>query len=233
MDDDVFGARQLQGAPGLTVLETDDGSSLDNDTNDNPGSYLLSGRAAPIEGYEHCTACDFIDWGWWGTRVRVSGGQVPEIPDRRTDFVHMGTWVAGDLSDPAALYDLDDLPFGGSATYEGTALGTVALATTDGVGQFIARGDVTMGFDFADRSGSFAISDFGGMNVSGAVSDPSGSGFFGGGLSGAGGLTGSAGGVFVDDGPNVAAGVMGDFSFGGPGVAAVGTFAAAGSPATP
>ena len=187
IDDDRFGA-SYNSNPENTVLTTDGGQDLTNKAGDNPGSYLISGRATPIEGYQHCTSCNFVDWGWWGTRVKVgaSGG---EVPAERADYVHMGTWVAGDITNPA------DLPTRLSATYNGTALGTVARTTGDTVAKYIATGDMRMSFDFNSRTGNMAISNFDGMNVGGAVAEHSNStqALFSGGLTGAAWLNGKRG----------------------------------------
>ena len=81
-----------------------------------PGTYLVSGRANPIDGYQHlegCTECDFIDWGWWGTRVEVAAGASDEIPDDRVDYVHMGTgWRATSAPRPRSS-DRRPAAFGG------------------------------------------------------------------------------------------------------------------------
>ena len=159
VDDDRFGAL-ANDDNGKTRLVTDAGKSIANVAGDRPGSYIVSGRANPIAGYQHCTSCDFIDWGWWGTRVRVAADGT-EIPDARSDYVHMGTWVAGDITNPA------DLPNNISATYSGTALGNVARQTSNGVAKYIARGDMDMSYDFNSRSGTLQISNFDGMTVSG------------------------------------------------------------------
>lgn len=232
VDDNNFAALH-NGNPANTTMITDGGSTVQHQLDVNPGSYLVSGRAAPVAGYEHCTSCDFIDWGWWGTQFRSDSGSAPELTENRRDFVHMGTWVAGDISSTAAVYDPANLPFGGSASYAGTALGSVVRNTPDGVAQYIARGNVAMDYDFSARNGNMTISNFDGMTVAGAVTDTSsatGQATFAGGLSGGPDLAGNVGGAFVNDGPNVAAGVIGDFSFNGTGVNAAGTIAAAATP---
>src|SRR5690606_17583927 len=73
IDDHIFGAQKNNGAEN-TRLRTDDGGNLAHTGSFSPGSYLISGRANPIDGYQHlegCETCDFIDWGWWGTRVET------------------------------------------------------------------------------------------------------------------------------------------------------------------
>ena len=223
IDDDRFGAHH-QGNNQNTRLRTDGGQDIAHVGGVNPGSYLISGRANPIPGFQHCTNCTFLDWGWWGTRVRV-GANGAEIPSQRNDFVHMGTWVAGDISNPA------DLPNNISVTYGGTALGNVSRQTASGVAKYIAKGDMDMSFSFASRTGNLQISNFDGMNLSSAVSETSSASqaLFGGNLTGT-GLAGAVSGAFVNNGRNVAAGVIGNFRVTGSGVRAVGTIAGARTP---
>lgn len=205
-------------------------------------SYMVSGRANPIPGYSHCT-CAFIDWGWWGTTT-TSDANGDDPGGVRTDSVHMGTWVAGDISNPEAVADLD-LPLNAKATYSGTVLGTVSRQTGDSqVTEYQAKGDLYMEYDFGDRNGYLEINNFDagdhntydatGYDLHGDMYDESTDTetLFGGDLYGWGdsSLSGHADGAIVDDNtgatPNVAAGVIGNFNFTEPGVAsASGTFA--------
>ncbi len=225
VDDDRFAAHR-NGDNQATRLRTDGGQDIANRTGDNPGSYLVSGRANPIAGFQHCTSCRFLDWGWWGTRVRIDANGA-EIPDGRSDFVHMGTWVAGDITNPA------NLPNNISASYAGTALGTVARETAGGVAKYIAAGDMNMNYDFATRTGNMQISNFDGMSASGLISEVANptQALFAGGLGGPGGVTGRVSGAFVNNGLNgpgdVPPGVIGEFGLSGSGVSAVGTIAGA------
>lgn len=223
VDDDRYGALHNSN-PQNTRLRTDGGRDYANQTGDNPGSYMISGRANPIAGYQHCTSCDFLDWGWWGSRVRV-GADGAEIPDQRTDFMHMGTWVAGDIANPA------DLPTGVVATYAGTAIGNVARINSLGMAKYVATGNVEMSYDFDARSGNLAITNFDGRNYNAAISDSSttSQALFGGSLIGE-IASGSVTGAFVNDGPNVAAGIIGNFGVAGSGYQATGTIAGARTP---
>lgn len=199
-------------------------------------SYMVSGRANPVQGFQHCTTCTFIDWGWWGSTAGSGSGE-----GARTDQVHMGTWVAGDITAPgnlpADLGNVDDDEIYGNnivATYSGTALGTVSRQTGGTTSTYQAAGTMEMEYDFGDRSGHLAINDFDGMSVSGYMYNESSSTqtLFGGNLYNSTEgpfLYGTASGAIVDNnnapgGPNVAAGVMGSFNFGGSGVSATGTF---------
>lgn len=186
---------------------------INHTSSTSPGSYLVSGRANPIAGYEHCLDCDFLDWGWWGTRVSVDD---EEGIGSRTDVVHMGTWVAGDITSEA------DMPTGITATYTGRALGTVSR---DGA-NYIASGTMGMTFDFNDRAGNLSINNFDGITVSAQVSDintPNQGTFTG--NWGTSGFSGGVSGAFVNNGTIKAGGVIGDFVIGGTGVLATGTIA--------
>ena len=179
VDDHVFGARRSSDTT-LTGVKFDAQPStlVEHVQGSTPGSYLVSGRANPIVGYQHlvsenpdpdysCSDCDFIDWGWWGTRDRV-GQNTGSGQNIRDEYVHMGTWVAGELTDPAGLQSmvLGELPFGGTAYYQGTALGSV---NNDGA-QYIASGTVDMTYHFADRYGEFNML-FDGHTVGGNLND--------------------------------------------------------------
>ena len=248
VDDHVFGA-QKDNDPAKTRIRTDGGDDVAHTGQFTPGTYLVSGRANPIDGYQHlegCEECDFIDWGWWGTRVEVAAGASEEIPDDRVDYVHMGTWVAGDVSSEAEIEDLVDgsteVPFGATVYYSGTVIGNVARETESGTASYIATGDLDVSYNFSNRSGGVSINNFdNNVYLSGSIgeTDTLKSALVGGALSGdnvysdAGGdmLTGHFNGAFVNNpaaevGPNVASGVIGSFDFSGAGVNAVGTGAA-------
>lgn len=251
VNDDVFGA-QKDNDPQKTKIRTDGGDSVAHTGQFTPGTYLVSGRANPIEGYQHlegCEECDFIDWGWWGTRVEVAAGASDEITEDRVDYVHMGTWVAGDISTDGQIQTLvddfvDDYGSAPTVSYAGTVLGSVSRETEGGTASYIASGKLDISYDFGARTGNVGISGFDG-NVSLAGNRTIGqsaswqTALSGVALSGdnvysdAGGdlLQGHFNGAFVNNpaatqGPNVAAGVIGSFDFTGTGVNAVGTGAA-------
>ncbi|WP_187970510.1 FecR domain-containing protein [Aquibium microcysteis] len=208
VDDDRFGAVH-DGSNENTRLVTEDEQDLPNKAGDNPGSYIVSGRANPIDGYAHCSDCSFLDWGWWGTRVRTEV-DTGEGTETRTDYAHMGSWVAGDITHP------DDLPTNIVATYSGTALGNVTRQNQEGTSTYIASGTMNMTFDFNDRTGTVNLNSFDGLNLSAGVSDASTSNqaLFSGYLSGS-GMNGAVNGAFVNNGPIKAGGVIGNFGFQG------------------
>lgn len=200
---------------GSTELITDGGQHVPGNTSD---MFIASGRASPVQGFQHCTSCDFIDWGWWGTTLTVDANG-SGIPNRRVDKIE-GTWVAGDITNPA------DLPTNIIATYSGTALGTVARQTSAGVSTYLAQGDLNMSFNFNNRTGSLEINNFDNNSLSGTVADSSTAtqALFIGGIAGS-GAVGTVQGAFVNNGTNPAAGVIGNFQFGRTGYTAGGTIA--------
>jgi len=221
IDDNTFGALHTN-TDGTSRIGTDAGADLAHGSQA-PGSYLVSGRAAPVVGYEHCTQCNFIDWGWWGTRFQIENDGTLAGPgaDARRDYVHMGTWVAGDITANA------DLPNSTVATYNGTAMGTAFDKAN--LTQFIAKGDFDMNIDFGTRTGTATISNFAGLNATGGITAPNTGtdALFAGSIAGA-GTTGQVSGAFVNGNGNIAEGVIGQFVLdsGTNGINATGTFAA-------
>jgi hypothetical protein len=173
-------------------------------------------------GYElDCDDCnDFVRWGFWG----LSADDVPignEIADISVD----GMWVTGDLTTQAQLGNLAQLgEFEGvNAYYAGDAVGQVY----NNGESYVATGDLTMGWNFADREGWLDIYDFDGNFISGTVESAEGQAGFSGYLW-AGDTpepTGFASGAFVNDGATAAGGVIGNFGFTlGPDYLATGVF---------
>ena len=177
-DDDRFAAYVAEDHE-RTRTRTDGFGEVSNQEEFNAGSYIVSGKANPVSGFAHCTDCDFIDWGWWGTRVVTEENAEQGVPEYREDYVHMGTWVAGAVSTPEQIHDAGNLPFGGEASYSGTVLGSVARQTADGVAKYIASGDLDMQYSFSNREGFVQIDNFDGsdgfdpVSVSGSVQDNS------------------------------------------------------------
>ncbi|WP_067339179.1 FecR domain-containing protein [Stappia indica] len=204
---------------GETFAITEEGSVIAPDSN--PRSYMVPSTLvagadnALFTDVARCT-CAFMEWGYWGTRFR--GEDVSEtapFDPRRRDFVHLGTWAAGDVS------TYGELPTVGTASYAGHAVGNVARATTDGPVQYLAAGNFNMTYDFGSRSGSASITNFDGYNFGGSVAAPTGSleglNLFAGGLGNpeetlSGVLTGS----FVRGPAGPAQGVVGSFGVSDP-----------------
>jgi hypothetical protein len=148
-----------------------------------------------------------------------------------TEFVHLGTWVAGDISNEA------DLPTSlGDASYAGHVVGNVTRNIGGTDYQYIAGGGFNMNWDFNTRTGTASISDFDGINASANISDTSLSGAlnsFAGGLNGTDSLTdnvdtsvtGGLNGSFVSGPAESAQGVIGSFDLVGATVSATGIVA--------
>lgn len=153
-----------------------------------------------------CTSCEFIKWGAWNAAVTYAQGS-----NGTTDSFQHGLWVAGQVTDN------DALPRGMSATYDGTAVGSVARQSNSGWQQYMASGDLHMSWDFDSRRGQLAISKFdtgfkpGGLSFSGPLAASQNANQFVGVLGGS-GLVGAATGSFVSHKGNPAAGVIGNWS---------------------
>ena len=98
-----------------------------------------------------CTDCEFIQWGAWGSRVEF--GNNAENPEF-VDDVHLGWWVAGDITTDqqlAALADPDNfMALGPTATYAGNVIGDVAYNPDDqGWTTYTASGKLGMDWNFA------------------------------------------------------------------------------------
>lgn len=205
VDADTFAAIETSGGSDNTIL-TDSEVFVSPKSGTTPNNYLISNTL--VNGADNalfvdktkCT-CDFLEWGYWGSKMEaddtsLAGGE-------RFDTFHMGTWVAGDVTNSI------DLPTSGSATYVGHAVGSVA----DGTRQYLAAGDFNMSLDFTYRTGTATISNFDSRTMSATLSETSvtSGNLFEGTLSGTGGLSGDINTSLVR-GPNSNhQGVIGDF----------------------
>jgi hypothetical protein len=131
---------------------------------------------------------------------------------------HLGTWVVGDIADASQLSTSE-------ASYRGLAVGSVV----NGPDSYVAAGQMEMHYNFGLGSGDLSISDFDGRDFSGPISGSmsgatSGKATFGGSISG-GSAEGTVRGAFVNDGSNIAAGVIGNFDATSSGWSATGIIA--------
>lgn len=121
-----------------------------------------------------CQDCDFIKWGAWGTRSRYTDHSGKQV----TEDTHLGWWIAGDVVPEENIDRLQELQ--ATALYEGDAIGTVAKFKNGTWNQSVARGDMTLDWKFAKRSGDFSIKNFDNRNFGGKlVNLPGTSGFSG------------------------------------------------------
>lgn len=96
-----------------------------------------------------CTDCDFMKFGFWSSDATF-GDNLEKMG---------GWWVAGDLSTPAALDDLQTL---GTATFSGSAIGTAAQQQNGVWNTRVATGQANMTWNFVNRNGSLNIRNFDG-----------------------------------------------------------------------
>lgn len=160
------------------------------------GSYVVS---IGLGGVDPDCECDFIQLGAWLAAAQTPSETVAAI----------GTFAVGKLTDAgdyAALHDVH-----ATAEYDGIALGYVSRES----GIEAALGKMHLEYAFHSRTGSIDITEFGSELLE-----------FGGYLEGTDAIFRSpcgecanygfeADGSFVDDGSNVAAGVIGNFSASG------------------
>ena len=256
IDDQHYAA--VESGVGTSVTQFfDEGGAPVTYTHTTATSYLVSGDQLNVTKYfpetfgeganqPFCDACEFLQWGAWGTRVEFSNDSGSGFVDN----IHLGWWVAGDVIDDS------DLPTDASASYAGHVIGNVATNIGDNGWQtYVAAGDLDMSWDFNARSGDLTISHFdrgltpGGLTFTGAMSAPgelTGKNEFGGplalvnetlpnNLSDLNGMTGSATGSFVR-GPinlnggipikgSIPQGVIGNWNVGSEHYSATGIFA--------
>ena len=190
----------FSGAGGYQSV-TAEGYSGDGGT----GSVVTSGAASSIAAHAPCV-CAFLQWDTWQSNVT----------DGSYDITGHGLWVTGDIPGNAE-FDAGAALLG-SATYNGKAIGELDSG-------LVASGDMEMSFDFDSRDGEMIITDFNGADFGAGLVGfgPSGPLFVGAGESPDGGLV--VNGAFVNDGPDVAAGVIGNFGMVTEGWQAIGIFA--------
>jgi hypothetical protein len=230
VDDDRYGATGSNNPNGnFVVTDASDVITIENDTPDDNFMYFFGNDLAPqteffSAGHQPCV-CKFLEWGYWGGKRQYFDADAGVT---REEFYHLGTWVAGDISNEA------DLPSDGSATYSGHAVGDVTRTINGVDNQYVAGGGFDMTWDFGTRMGTATISDFDGITASAPVTDTSianAANSFAGSFSGTdsiGGnsVTGGLNGSFVTGPDGTDQGVIGSFDFAGPGVTATGIVAA-------
>lgn len=204
VDSDTFAAIETTNGAGTSVTNST-GDTIAVKQGTTPSSYLISSTLvndadAPLfAGKTKCT-CDFLEWGYWGSKVETSDSS---FAADRFDTFQIGTWVAGQVTNSA------DLPSTGTATYAGHAVGNVI----NGTSQYLAAGDFSMSLDFSTRNGTATIANFDDRTMSATISEQSiaDGNLFSGPLSGPSGLNGELQ-TSVVSGPNGNdQGVIGDF----------------------
>jgi hypothetical protein len=215
VDDVYFGAQENNDKTRFHLRKTDINGQTTADyypiQDTRTNSYLVSGDAVPqpnlLPGGKLCD-CEFLKWGWWGTQLNMSTNPNATNEDVRAS-VHLGTWVAGDIS-----RDLD-LPVAGTASYEGNALGNVSSNGT----AYVASGAMNLNWDFGARSGNMSVTNFDGRDFSGTLNAPAPNGgdavFTGSLVQSNMDASGPVNGAFVGSGGDSAAGVIGNFNLSG------------------
>ncbi|MGH6737014.1 MAG: FecR domain-containing protein [Methyloceanibacter sp.] len=240
------------------AIESADGTSVIHQLNKNnevlyqnaaATSYFVSGEqlnvtkyfpsvfGEPVNGIGQpfCEGCEFMKWGAWGSRVAFNNG---DTGPHYIDNIHLGWWVAGTPTSVAELNDLWDK--NASATYNGHVIGDVASKlNSDNWKTYIAAGDLTMNWNFAQRAGDLSITNFDGRGFRtepGGLTQPSRDiNKFAGSLTQFQGrsltnLTGGAVGSFFKGPQSVAQGVGGNFNLKATDYKAGGIFIGSGIP---
>ena len=169
-----------------------------------------------------CINCEFMRWGSWVVGIQYEDGDSDQSYTQT--IASIGWWVAGDLP------TVGELPLEGTATYEGTTVGTISQRIDEEWAAFPvpASGTVNMDWDFAQRAGHLEINDFkatgegappalnmaGRMRIPGWLDDGSMNKFRGGldGYLGEDAIHGVANGSFARNGDDPTAGVLGNWS---------------------
>jgi hypothetical protein len=125
-------------------------------------------------------ACQYLQWGYWTGAINTPNSSL--TADLRFDVSSINTWIAGQ---PTV-----NMPTSGTASFNGAAVGTVYNAGNN----YLAAGSFNQTYNFANNTGMVSISNFDGVNYTGAVAG-TGSNNFGGAVT-APGRTGSVLGSF-------------------------------------
>ena len=94
--------------------------------------------------------CEFTRWGLWSAQSEQAGF---------ADRVHLGSWVAGRVPDAV------DIPTVGTATYRGHVIASMA----NNGNQYLAAGNLVNTINFANRTGSAAVTNLDGQNYAGLL----------------------------------------------------------------
>jgi hypothetical protein len=191
-----------------------------------------------------CENCDFLRWGSWVSVIAFNEHDDNQSPRVATTI---GWWVTGNLPTDGEIASIDQ----GSATYDGTTIGTVIQRV--GYNDWVpyeapAVGTVHMDWNFGPRSGTLEIIDFKApganappaINLSGPMSTPgqldSNINRFAGSLGGTAGqnpISGFASGSFARNGTNPVGGIVGNWSASNPNLKANAIFGASQSTFNP
>jgi hypothetical protein len=180
---------------------------VDSDPYDNVEELVLADRL-------NCESCaEFVRWGFWG----FSGSEAAGVPIEG-GIEYMGTWITGKLTTRAQLDNLAALDEGNvNAFYSGDAVGVVHNDNATGDKDYVATGDLMVTWSFGARQGTVDITAFdqdnANLDMTYNVDSVAGAPGFVGYLDAEGDSFGSAQGAFVNNGQDIAAGVIGTFDY--------------------
>jgi len=205
IDDDRYGAQHNRATTSISFDNSSTATYPNQIGQTNPNTYFFGNELVSTTGFVptgvNICACKFLEWGYWGGRLRYQDPQGTAGQDRR-DYFHLATWVAGN---PTA-----NIPVTGTATFNGFVIGNVAQTASGQVEQFVAAGSYQQSWDFGTQTGSAQISNFAGRTFGSTnLTTPFSPGQFSGPVNGA--LTGQIAGTFVSDTNLPVAGVIGKF----------------------
>jgi hypothetical protein len=148
-------------------------------------SVVASAGTAPIpfqipsQGTPGSCVCEFLSWGWWGSKV-------PDPRDSRITYTAVGAYVVGTPTTSVQM------PQTGSATYSGFMAGMVNNNGT----VYAGSGSYQNAWNFGARTGAFN-GTFDGHAYSGTTQGAAGSNSFTGSFTGGGGPGALKGGFFA------------------------------------
>ena len=138
----------------VTQNSTDQAGALVSwDTLDNPDKdFISSGTVIPN--------LDYMSWGFWAMATNdiadnLYNGLFDGV-DEQTAAVHLGTWFAGDLLDPA------DMPTNYTATFDGAAIFNVFSRLNNNSYSYVASGKANANLQFNNSgnwNGTMTISE--------------------------------------------------------------------------
>lgn len=134
--------------------------------------YMVTSGTVPSSallpnGVSYCQ-CQYLQWGYWGGELDTPNavGTAPV----RADVGHINTWLAGT---PTSLADISALA---GANVTGTYTGAMTGSVLNNGAHYLAGGGFTASYNFASRSGSFAVNNYDGHSFTAAVPTGTGSG---------------------------------------------------------
>jgi hypothetical protein len=148
-------------------------------------SVVASAGTAPIpfqipsQGTPGSCVCEFLSWGWWGSKV-------PDPRDSRITYTAVGAYVVGTPTTSVQM------PQTGSATYSGFMAGMV----NNNGAVYAGSGSYQNAWNFGARTGAFN-GTFDGHAYSGTTQGAAGSNTFTGSFTGGGGPGALKGGFFA------------------------------------